>query len=105
LAAFGVRRRPIYAYLRAFAGDFTYGVNFATSGSTARNVSTWDATAKFSTPFSLNFQIQWLRRYKVRLQFYYTQTSTCLLLLAILFQPNKNSCLYLYCSEIIIIEH
>ncbi|CAK9220931.1 unnamed protein product [Sphagnum troendelagicum] len=72
--AFGVRRRPIYAYLRAFAGDFTYGVNFATSGSTARNVSTWDATAKFSTPFSLNFQIQWLRRYKVRLQFYYTQT-------------------------------
>ena len=72
-AAFGIRRRPNYAILRGTASDFTYGSNFATAGASARNSSTWVKNAGFNTPFSLEVQLQWLVRYKVRLGYYYNQ--------------------------------
>ena len=73
-AAFGIRRRPNYAILRGTASDFTYGSNFATAGATARNSSAWVKKAGFNTPFSLEVQLQWLVRYKVRLEYYYNQS-------------------------------
>lgn len=69
-AAFGVRRRPIYAALRATGGDFTYGTNFAVSGSSARNTTYWSRDGGFYTPFSLDVQVQWKKRYQERLWFY-----------------------------------
>lgn len=68
--AFGVRRRPIYAFMRSTGGDFTYGTNFAVSGSSARNVTYWNRDAGFYTPFSLDIQGQWKKRYQERLWFY-----------------------------------
>lgn len=73
--AFGVRRRPIYASLRSVAPDLQYGVNFAASGATARTSTTWTKGAGFNTPFSLDVQLQWLQRYKVRLQLYEYQVN------------------------------
>lgn len=72
-AAFGIRRRPNYAILRGTASDFTYGSNFATAGASARNSSAWVKQTGFNTPFSLEVQLQWLVRYKVRLGYYYNQ--------------------------------
>jgi len=71
--AFGVRRRPIYPVLRGTGADFTYGVSFAASGATARPSTGWTRDAGFHTPFSLDVQLEWLVRYKVRLSFYENQ--------------------------------
>ncbi|XP_024359742.1 GDSL esterase/lipase At4g01130 isoform X2 [Physcomitrium patens] len=71
--AFGMGRKPNYAILRSIAADFTYGANFAVAGATARNNTEWVQETGFSSPFSLNVQVSWLERYKVRLQFYYAQ--------------------------------
>lgn len=71
--AFGVRRRPIYPVLRGTSPDFTYGVSFAASGATARPSRGWTRDAGFHTPFSLDVQLEWLVRYKVRLSFYENQ--------------------------------
>ncbi|CAM6067227.1 unnamed protein product [Sphagnum tenellum] len=90
--AFGVGLSPIYAYLRGFAADFSNGVNFAASGATARSITTWDATAKFNSPFTLSTQLQWLQRYRVRLEFYYTQTRVTQVLPTV---ASLNSSLYL----------
>lgn len=68
--AFGVRRRPIYAVLRGTGGDFTYGTNFAVSGSSARNNSYWTRDGGFYSPFSLDVQGEWKKRYQERLWFY-----------------------------------
>jgi hypothetical protein len=69
--AFGVRRRPIYPVLRGTSPDFRYGTNFAAVGGSARNVTFWSkATGLHYTPFSLDVQLQWFDRYKVRLWFY-----------------------------------
>lgn len=68
--AFGVRRRPIYAMLRSTGGDFTYGTNFAASGSSARNTTYWSRDGGFYTPFSLDIQAQWKKRYQERLWYY-----------------------------------
>jgi hypothetical protein len=69
-AAFGVRRRPIYPVLRGTGSDFTYGTNFAASGSSARNVTYWSKDSGFYTPFSLDVQMKWRSRYQERLWFY-----------------------------------
>jgi alpha-L-fucosidase len=68
--AFGVRRRPIYAVLRATGADYTYGTNFAASGSSARNNTYWSPNGGFYTPFSLDVQVEWKKRYQERLWFY-----------------------------------
>jgi alpha-L-fucosidase len=68
--AFGVRRRPIYPVLRGTGSDFTYGTNFAASGSSARNVTYWSKDSGFYTPFSLDVQMKWRSRYQERLWFY-----------------------------------
>lgn len=70
LAAFGVRRRPIYPVLRGTGSDFSYGTNFACSGSSARNETYWSKNSGFYTPFSLDVQMKWRSRYQERLWFY-----------------------------------
>jgi len=65
-AAFGVFKRPIYAVLRGTGGDFQYGTNFAASGGSARNVTYWSSDGGFYTPFSLDVQGQWKKRYQER---------------------------------------
>ncbi|KAG0575663.1 hypothetical protein KC19_5G021500 [Ceratodon purpureus] len=71
--SFGVRLKPNYAILRSIAADFAYGANFAFAGATARNNTEWRQMSGFNSPFSLNIQVSWLERYKVRLEFYYEQ--------------------------------
>ena len=73
-AAFGLKRRPIYAVLRGTAGDFTYGTCFAAYGAPARTVKVWTNDENFSTSISLDVQQQWYERYKVRLWFYESPT-------------------------------
>uniref|UniRef100_A0A7I4BN57 GDSL esterase/lipase n=1 Tax=Physcomitrium patens TaxID=3218 RepID=A0A7I4BN57_PHYPA len=69
--AFGVRRRPIYPVLRGTSPDFRYGTNFAAVGGSARNVTLYSkASGPYYTPFSLDVQLQWFERYKIRLWFY-----------------------------------
>lgn len=74
--AFGVRRRPIYPVLRGIAGDFRYGTNFAAYGAPARTVKVWRKDSGFNTPFSLDVQLQWFTRYKIRVWFYEKYPST-----------------------------
>ena len=69
-AAFGVRRRPIYPVLRGTGGDFTFGTNFAAYGAPARTVKVWHKGVGFHSPFSLDVQLQWFHRYKIRVWFY-----------------------------------
>jgi len=69
-AAFGVRRRPIYPVLRGTGADFTFGTNFAAYGAPARTVKVWHKDSGFNTPFSLDVQLQWFNRYKIRVWFY-----------------------------------
>jgi len=68
--AFGVRRRPIYPVLRGTGGDFTFGTNFASYGGPARTVKVWRRNVGFNSPFSLDVQLEWFHRYKIRVWFY-----------------------------------
>lgn len=65
-----MRRRPIYPVLRGTGGDFTFGTNFAAYGGPARTVKVWHKGGGFNTPFSLDVQLQWFHRYKIRVWFY-----------------------------------
>ncbi|KAG0619372.1 hypothetical protein M758_4G135000 [Ceratodon purpureus] len=66
---------PTYPWLRSTATNPQWGTNFAVAGATARNqTDLWVPDSGFNTPFSLNLQLQWLQRYKVRLDLYYQQT-------------------------------
>ncbi|KAG0601664.1 hypothetical protein M758_11G130200 [Ceratodon purpureus] len=73
---FGFRGTPNYPYLRSIAGVFEYGTNFASAGGSARNVTGWKPDNGFNTPFSLNVQLQWFQRYKVRIEVYYYYKNT-----------------------------
>lgn len=78
-AEFGVGNLvPNYASFRSVGGDFTYGTNFAISGSSARNITGgWLPDEGFNVPFSLSLQMEWVERYKIHLMFYYfPSTST-----------------------------
>lgn len=74
-AAFGSSLGPSYPFLRSTATMPQFGSNFGAAGATAVNqTSEWIPNSGFNTPFSLNYQLQWLRRYKVRLDYYYQQS-------------------------------
>jgi hypothetical protein len=68
--AFGVRRRPIYPVLRGTGAPFTFGTNFAAYGGPARSVKVWKRGSGFNSPFSLDVQLEWMHRYKIRVWFY-----------------------------------
>lgn len=93
-AAFGVGARPNSPILDSIAGNFTSGINFAMAGATARNSSVWSHNSGFNTPFSLNIQVSWLLRYKVRLQFAaernYSTYSSCVQLDSSFYPSNRS---------------
>ncbi|XP_024360448.1 GDSL esterase/lipase At5g14450 isoform X2 [Physcomitrium patens] len=68
---FGVGGSPNFPWLRSIAVDFEFGTNFASAGGSARNSTGWKPLESFTTPFSLNVQVQWFERYTVRLSTYY----------------------------------
>nr|PNR55405.1 hypothetical protein PHYPA_006302 [Physcomitrium patens] len=73
--SFGSSLGPSYPFLRSTATMPQFGSNFGAAGATAVNqTSEWIPNSGFNTPFSLNYQLQWLRRYKVRLDYYYQQS-------------------------------
>lgn len=73
-AAFGGTLGPTYPWLRSTATNPQWGTNFGSAGATAVNqTDVWTPDSGFNTPFSLNIQLQWLKRYKVRLEYYYQQ--------------------------------
>lgn len=73
--SFGGTLGPTYPWFRSIATDLEFGTNFGCAGATAENqTEDWTPDSGFNTPFSLDIQLQWLRRYKVRLEYYYNQT-------------------------------
>lgn len=72
--AFGVRRRPIYPFLRSVGAPFNFGTNFAAYGGSARPVKLWKKGSGFNSPFSLDVQLEWMHRYKIRVWFYENPT-------------------------------
>lgn len=75
MTAFSLSLGPTYPWLRSIATSPQWGTNFAVAGATAVNwTDYWYPNTVLQTPYSLNYQLQWLRRYKVRLDLYYQQT-------------------------------
>lgn len=75
MTAFSLSLGPTYPWLRSIATSPQWGTNFAVAGATAVNwTDYWYPNTGLQTPYSLNYQLQWLRRYKVRLDLYYNQT-------------------------------